>query len=215
MPRPVVPMALPPAAFSRAWSRAMWYGMIRGVAGLIFSRERTSTPASSSSPISLISAAGESTTPLPIRHSASSRRMPEGIRCSTVFLPPITSVWPALWPPWKRTTAPMSCVRRSTILPLPSSPTCQPCTTHARTITNPPLRTGGATPPPVAVQAQRVVAQDARGDQVQHGLLAADHQRVAGVVAALEAHHRADVLRQQVDDLALALVAPLRAEHHH
>src|SRR3546814_15887732 len=33
--------------------QAMWYGMIRGVAGLIFSRERTSTPASSNSPISL------------------------------------------------------------------------------------------------------------------------------------------------------------------
>src|SRR5690606_2431287 len=129
MPRPVVPMALPPAARSRAWSRAMWYGMISGVAGLTFSRERTSTPASSSSAISFISAAGESTTPLPIRHSASSRRMPDGIRWSTVFLPPITSVWPALCPPWKRTTPPMSCVSRSTILPLPSSPHWAPITT--------------------------------------------------------------------------------------
>src|SRR5690606_33132368 len=50
-------------------------------------------------------------------------------------------------------------------------------------------------------------------DQVQHGLAAVDHQRVAGVVAALEAHDRADVLRQQVDDLALALVAPLGAQN--
>src|SRR5690606_5856865 len=128
-PRPVVPIALPPAAFSRAWSRAMWYGMISGVAGLIFSRERTSMPLASSSSISLRSAAGLSTTPLPIRHSASGRRMPEGIRCSTVLRPPMTRVWPALWPPWKRTTAPISSVSRSTILPLPSSPHCAPSTT--------------------------------------------------------------------------------------
>ena len=68
-------------------------------------------------------------TPLPMRHSASGRRMPEGIRCRTVFLPLITSVWPALWPPWKRTTAPISSVSRSTILPLPSSPHWAPRTT--------------------------------------------------------------------------------------
>src|SRR3546814_20756965 len=67
----------------------------------------------------------------------------------------------------------------------------------------------------VAAQAQRVVAQDARGDQVQQGLLAAEHQRAAGVVAALEAHPRADGLSMQLADLALALVAPLRPAHHH
>src|SRR6185437_9710214 len=65
----------------------------------------------------------------------------------------------------------------------------------------------------VADQAQGVVAQDARRDQVQHGLLALDHQRMAGVVAALETHHRADPLGQQVDDLALAFVAPLRTQN--
>jgi hypothetical protein len=37
---------------------------------------------------------------------------------------------------------------------------------------------------------------------------------VAGVVATLEAHDRADVLRQQVDDLALAFIAPLRTEDY-
>jgi hypothetical protein len=107
----------------------MWYGMIRGVAGEIFRRERTSTPPASSSSISLRSAAGE--------HDA------------------------------------------------------------------------------VADQAQRVVAQDARRDQVQHGLLAVNDQRVAGVVTALETHDRADVLREQVDDLALAFVAPLGAQNHY
>ena len=49
---------------------------------------------------------------------------------------------------------------------------------------------------------------------MQHGFLAADHQGVASIVAALEADHAADVLRQQIDDLALALVAPLSAQHH-
>ena len=106
----------------------MWYGMISGVAGLIFRRERTSTPVASSSPISFCSAAGR-------QHHA------------------------------------------------------------------------------VADQAQRVVAQDAGRDQVQHGLLAVDDQRVAGVVAALEAHDRADLLGQQVDDLALAFIAPLGTEN--
>ena len=65
----------------------------------------------------------------------------------------------------------------------------------------------------VADQAQRVVAQDAGRDQVQDGLLAVDDQRVAGVVAALEAHDRADLLGQQVDDLALAFIAPLGTEN--
>ncbi|KAG1434153.1 hypothetical protein G6F57_021717 [Rhizopus arrhizus] len=107
----------------------MWYGMISGAAGEIFRRERTSTPEASSSAISFCSAAGEIATPLPIRHSASSRRMPDGIRCRTVFLPLMTRVWPALWPPWKRTTAPISSVSRSTLLPLPSSPHWAPNTT--------------------------------------------------------------------------------------
>ena len=49
-------------------------------------------------------------------------------------------------------------------------------------------------------------------DQRQHGLLAVDDERVAGVVTALEAHHRGDALGQQVDDLALAFVAPLGAD---
>src|SRR5207344_536699 len=51
-----------------------------------------------------------------------------------------------------------------------------------------------------------------RGNEVQHGLLAADHQRVAGVVAALEADHALRAVGQPVDDLALALVAPLGAD---
>src|ERR1700704_4131549 len=55
--------------------------------------------------------------------------MPEGTRCSTVFLPPITSVCPALCPPWKRTTPCAWSVSQSTTFPLPSSPHWVPMTT--------------------------------------------------------------------------------------
>src|SRR5271155_4164072 len=55
--------------------------------------------------------------------------MPEGIKERIVFLPPITSVCPALWPPWKRATAAARSVSRSTTLPLPSSPHWVPMTT--------------------------------------------------------------------------------------
>src|ERR1700752_3788292 len=55
--------------------------------------------------------------------------MPLGIRCSAVLTPLITSVWPALWPPWKRTTPCALSVSQSTSLPLPSSPHWVPTTT--------------------------------------------------------------------------------------
>ena len=58
--------------------------------------------------------------------------MPLGIRCSAVFTPLITSVWPALWPPWKRTTPCALSVSQSTSLPLPSSPHWVPTTTTLR-----------------------------------------------------------------------------------
>ena len=60
------------------------------------------------------------------------RSTPEGISDSTVFSPPTISVWPALWPPWKRATADARSVSRSTILPLPSSPHWVPMTTTKR-----------------------------------------------------------------------------------
>src|SRR3954453_1687455 len=58
--------------------------------------------------------------------------MPLGIRCSAVFTPLITRVWPALWPPWKRTTPCAISVNQSTSLPLPSSPHWVPTTTTLR-----------------------------------------------------------------------------------
>jgi hypothetical protein len=51
--------------------------------------------------------------------------------------------------------------------------------------------------------------QDSRGDQVQYGLLAVDNQGVTGIVPALETDHGMDLLGEQVDHLALALVTPL------
>src|SRR3546814_18318040 len=48
--------------------------------------------------------------------------MPEGISRSMVLLPLIHKVWPALWPPWNRTTPCADSARQSTILPFPSSP---------------------------------------------------------------------------------------------
>ena len=44
-------------------------------------------------------------------------------------VPSTTSVWPALWPPWKRTTTSARSDSQSTIFPLPSSPHCEPTTT--------------------------------------------------------------------------------------
>src|SRR5581483_4576683 len=40
-------------------------------------------------------------------------------------------------------------------------------------------------------------------------------QRMAGVVAALEAHHDVGAAGEPIDDLALALVTPLGADHGH
>ncbi len=129
MPRPVVPIFASPIAPSRAWSSATWYGRTSGQAGEILRRGRTDTPALSSSPISCSSADGDTTTPLPMYTDTPGRRMPDGISRSTVFRPPMTSVCPALWPPWKRTTPCACSVSQSTTLPLPSSPHWVPMTT--------------------------------------------------------------------------------------
>ena len=54
--------------------------------------------------------------------------------------------------------------------------------------------------------------QHARRQQRQLVGFAVDDERVAGIVAALEAHDDVGLLRQPVDDLALPLVAPLGAD---
>src|SRR5262249_41050013 len=54
--------------------------------------------------------------------------------------------------------------------------------------------------------------EDAGGDEVQHRLLAVHDQRVAGVVAAVEAHDHVGVGGEEIDDLPLPLVTPLGAD---
>ena len=67
----------------------------------------------------------------------------------------------------------------------------------------------------VADHAGLLRVEDARRDQVELELLALADDRVAGVVAALEAHDHLGPLRKQVGDLSLPLVAPLGADYDH
>src|SRR3990167_1937384 len=64
-----------------------------------------------------------------------------------------------------------------------------------------------------ADQTHHAVAQHTRRDQVQHGFLAVDDQRVPGVVSTLETHHGVRAVGQQVDDFPLAFVTQLGADH--
>src|SRR5437867_4653812 len=87
------------------------------------------TPRRTSASISSISEPGSTTTPQPITQRHPGCRMPDGIVCRTYFSRPTTTVWPALLPPAKRATTFTCGARRSTTLPLPSSPHCVPTTT--------------------------------------------------------------------------------------
>ena len=64
----------------------------------------------------------------------------------------------------------------------------------------------------VADVAAHLLAEDARRNERKDGLVAADHQCVAGVVTALKAGHRGGALGQQINNLAFAFIAPLRAD---
>jgi hypothetical protein len=64
----------------------------------------------------------------------------------------------------------------------------------------------------IADHGQLRGAQHAGGQQRQLVGLAIDDERMAGIVAALEAHDDIGLLRQPVDDLALPFVAPLGAD---
>ena len=67
----------------------------------------------------------------------------------------------------------------------------------------------------VADHRELAAAHHARRQQAQLVLDAVNHQRVAGVMTALKAHHDIRPAGQPVDDLALALVAPLGADDRH
>ena len=55
-------------------------------------------------------------------------------------------------------------------------------------------------------------ADDSRREQVEREVLVAELDGVAGVVAAVIARHDVEAVRQEVDELALALVSPLPAQ---
>jgi hypothetical protein len=67
----------------------------------------------------------------------------------------------------------------------------------------------------VADRADLAGVEDAGGDQVELVHVVASNDRVAGVVAALEANDEVGLLREQVGDLAFPLVAPLGADDDH
>ena len=62
----------------------------------------------------------------------------------------------------------------------------------------------------VADDTQLAVVEDARRHQMDREPLAVDHERVPRVGAAVVSDHRVMLGREQIDDLALALVAPLK-----
>src|SRR6476620_8225871 len=77
----------------------------------------------------------------------------------------MTSVWPALWPPWKRTTTSARSESQSTILPLPSSPHWAPTTTTFA-IANPAVRHDEALDRSSRALKHRVIAQIRRAQAV-------------------------------------------------
>jgi hypothetical protein len=68
---------------------------------------------------------------------------------------------------------------------------------------------------PVSDHAGLAGIEDPRRDEVELELVAVADDRVAGVVATLEAHDGVRPLGEQVGHLSLALVAPLGADNHY
>src|SRR6202047_3578550 len=142
MPRPVVPILRTPRASSRARSICPCEGRMRtALSASLRLSGVTATPFSAILAISARKAQGSTTTPLPITDILSGRTTPEGKRLSLYSTLPMTSVWPALWPPWKRTTTSARCDSQSTILPLPSSPHWAPTTATFAMLELSPSRT--------------------------------------------------------------------------
>ena len=67
----------------------------------------------------------------------------------------------------------------------------------------------------VADEAEGSGVQNAGRDKMQRVFLALDDDRVSGVVAPGEPHDHLGRGRQQIDNFALAFIAPLRADNNH
>ena len=59
-----------------------------------------------------------------------------------------------------------------------------------------------------------LLAQDAAGNQLQDKLFAGDGDGMPGVVSAGIARNNFEIIRKDIDDLALALITPLGSENH-
>src|SRR5919106_2624164 len=92
-------------------------------------RPLTSTPRRFKSSSSPISTPGSITTPFPTAQVFPGYRIPEGMRWNLNTSPSRTMVWPALLPPWKRTTMSARSASRSVTFPFPSSPHWAPTMT--------------------------------------------------------------------------------------
>src|SRR5581483_3674453 len=66
----------------------------------------------------------------------------------------------------------------------------------------------------VADHGKNTRAENAAGNQFQNEFSFADEDGVAGVVAALVTGDRGKSFGEQIDDFALALIAPLRPQHY-
>ncbi len=99
MPRPVVPIFAVPRNRSVTLSRVTLYGVMMWASALTTSRE-VSTPRAFRPSISAKSTSRSTTTPLPITGTHEGDRMPLGNRCRANFASPMTTVCPALLPPW-------------------------------------------------------------------------------------------------------------------
>ena len=71
---------------------------------------------------------------------------------------------------------------------------------------------GGVDDDAVADHRRDVRIEDAAGDQLESERLTVDDHGVAGVVAALVADDHAHLFREQVGELRLAFVSPLRSD---
>src|SRR6202041_2961501 len=87
-----------------------------------------------------------------------------------------------LWPPWKRTTAFTWSVKRSTTLPLPSSPHCKPITTRFLPITRHPQQ----------CQSRHHADQPSPSQLLRFGLGELRHQPLGG--------HRVDERQHTLED---------------
>src|SRR6516162_1072121 len=103
-------------------------GRMTWARSLMNKRPSSAIPVASRPSISWMSFARSSTVPLPMTIFASFRNTPEGTCWRACRFPPIVTVCPALGPPWYRATTWNRSERRSTTLPLPSSPHCAPTT---------------------------------------------------------------------------------------